>query len=118
TMRTRPCASLGAALLTTTTPEYFIGDDAQRFEALSQAVRLKRYGGDCYNYCMLALGQIDLVVEAGLNPYDIIPLIPIVERSAGPWRARGACPPLGREGVRAPAGESLPLAPRACMEPP
>jgi myo-inositol-1(or 4)-monophosphatase len=83
TMRTRPCASLGAALLTTTTPEYFIGDDAQRFEALSQAVRLKRYGGDCYNYCMLALGQIDLVVEAGLNPYDIIPLIPIVERSGG-----------------------------------
>jgi myo-inositol-1(or 4)-monophosphatase len=83
TMCTRPCASLGAALLTTTTPEYFIGDDAQRFEALSQAVRLKRYGGDCYNYCMLALGQIDLVVEAGLNPYDIIPLIPIVERSGG-----------------------------------
>jgi myo-inositol-1(or 4)-monophosphatase len=82
-MRARPCASLREALLTTTTPEYFIGDDAQRFEALSQAVRLKRYGGDCYNYCMLALGQIDLVVEAGLNPYDIIPLIPIVERSGG-----------------------------------
>jgi histidinol-phosphatase len=82
-MRARACPTLGEALLATTTPEYFTGEDAQRFEALSRAVRLRRYGGDCYNYCMLALGQIDLVVEAGLNPYDIIPLIPIVERAGG-----------------------------------
>jgi histidinol phosphatase-like enzyme (inositol monophosphatase family) len=83
TMRTRACPSLGNALLTTTTPEYFTAEDAERFEALSQVVRLKRYGGDCYNYCMLALGQIDLVVEAGLQPYDILPLMPIVERAGG-----------------------------------
>jgi myo-inositol-1(or 4)-monophosphatase len=83
TMRTRACPFLGDALLTTTTPEYFTGEDAQRFEALSRAVRLRRYGGDCYNYCMLALGQIDLVVEAGLQPYDILPLMPIVERAGG-----------------------------------
>ncbi len=47
------------------------------------SVRLRRFGGDCYNYCMLALGQIDLVVEAGLNPYDIQPLIPIIEQAGG-----------------------------------
>ena len=46
-------------------------------------MRLRRFGGDCYNYCMLALGQIDLVVEAGLNPYDILPLIPIIEQAGG-----------------------------------
>ncbi len=83
TMRTRACPSLGDALLTTTTPEYFIGGDAERFEILSRSVRLRRYGGDCYNYCMLALGQIDLVVEGGLQPYDILPLMPIVERAGG-----------------------------------
>jgi myo-inositol-1(or 4)-monophosphatase len=83
TLQARACHTLGEALLTTTTPEYFTGEDTQRFETLSQNVRLTRYGGDCYNYCMLALGQIDLVVEAGLNPYDIIPLIPIVERAGG-----------------------------------
>jgi histidinol-phosphatase len=83
TMHVRACPTLGEALLSTTTPQYFTDDDAQRFEALSRTVRLRRYGGDCYNYCMLALGQIDLVVEAGLNPYDIIPLIPIVEGAGG-----------------------------------
>ena len=46
-------------------------------------VRLRRFGGDCYNYCLLAIGQIDLVVEAGLQPFDILPLIPIVERAGG-----------------------------------
>ena len=46
-------------------------------------MRLRRFGGDCYNYCLLALGHIDLVVEAGLQPFDIVPLIPIIERSGG-----------------------------------
>jgi myo-inositol-1(or 4)-monophosphatase len=50
---------------------------------LSRAVRLRRYGGDCYNYCLLAMGQIDLVVESGLKPFDILPLVPIVERAGG-----------------------------------
>ena len=50
---------------------------------LSSAVRLRRFGGDCYNYCLLALGQIDLVVEAGLKAFDIVPLIPIIERAGG-----------------------------------
>ena len=46
-------------------------------------MRLRRFGGDCYNYCLLALGQIDLVVEAGLKSYDILPLMPIIERAGG-----------------------------------
>jgi myo-inositol-1(or 4)-monophosphatase len=82
-MRTRACSALGEALLATTTPDFFSGEEGRRFEALSRAVRLRRFGGDCYNYCLLALGHIDLVVEAGLKPYDILPLMPIVERAGG-----------------------------------
>jgi histidinol phosphatase-like enzyme (inositol monophosphatase family) len=83
TMKTRACATLGEAVLATTSPDMFGGADAARFERLSCAVRLRRFGGDCYNYCLLALGQIDLVAEAGLKPFDILPLIPIIERAGG-----------------------------------
>ena len=44
---------------------------------------MRRFGGDCYNYCLLAAGQLDLVVEADLNVYDILALIPIIERAGG-----------------------------------
>ena len=84
TMRTRACPRLDAALLATTSTDFFTtADEHRRFDALSRAVRLRRFGGDCYNYCLLALGHIDLVVEAGLQPFDIVPLIPIIERSGG-----------------------------------
>jgi histidinol phosphatase-like enzyme (inositol monophosphatase family) len=83
-MRTRPCRSISDAFLASTSPDLFAEeDDLARFEGLSRAVRLRRFGGDCYNYCLLALGQIDLVVEAGLKEYDILPLIPIIERAGG-----------------------------------
>jgi histidinol phosphatase-like enzyme (inositol monophosphatase family) len=82
-IRARPCATLDEAMLATTSPDYFTPDEHKRFDKLTRSVRLRRFGGDCYNYCLLALGQIDLVVEAGLQPYDIIPLMPIVERAGG-----------------------------------
>jgi myo-inositol-1(or 4)-monophosphatase len=82
-MRTRPCADLGDAHLATTSPDLFSDEESDRFERLSRAARLRRFGGDCYNYCLLALGHIDLVVEAGLKPFDILPLIPIIERAGG-----------------------------------
>jgi fructose-1,6-bisphosphatase/inositol monophosphatase family enzyme len=46
-------------------------------------VRLARYGCDCYAYCMLAAGHIDIVVESGLKPYDIAALVPIIEGAGG-----------------------------------
>jgi myo-inositol-1(or 4)-monophosphatase len=83
-MRTRSCPNLGAALLATTSTDFFTAEEEHaRFAELTRNVRLRRFGGDCYNYCMLALGQLDLVVEAGLKPYDILPLIPIIERAGG-----------------------------------
>jgi myo-inositol-1(or 4)-monophosphatase len=84
TIRARACGSLGEALLATTSTDFFTAEEEhERFEALTRVVRLRRFGGDCYNYCLLAMGHIDLVVEAGLKPFDVIPLIPIVERAGG-----------------------------------
>lgn len=83
-LHTRACGRLEDAALSTTDPDLFApGFERDRFEALSARARLRRYGGDCYAYCLLAAGHIDLVVEAGLKPHDIVALIPIVERAGG-----------------------------------
>ena len=60
-------------------------DEAERgaFGRVEKVVRLSRYGGDCYAYCMVAAGHVDLVIEAGLKPYDVIPLIPIITGAVG-----------------------------------
>ena len=81
--KTRPCSGLAQAYLAATTPDMFGGEDESRFNALAKAVRMRRFGGDCYLYCMLALGHIDIVAEARLKPFDIVPLIPIVEKAGG-----------------------------------
>jgi myo-inositol-1(or 4)-monophosphatase len=83
-IRTRPCPRLNAAVLMTTSPDLFApGLESERFARVKDAVLMTRFGGDCYAYCMLASGLVDLVVEAGLKPYDIAALIPIVERAGG-----------------------------------
>ena len=82
-LRARPCAELGEAILATTSPLLMSGGDLNAFRSVEHAVRLSRYGGDCYAYCMLAAGQVDLVIETGLKPYDVLPLIPIIEGSGG-----------------------------------
>ncbi len=83
-LRTRACASLAQATLMTTTPQMF-GEGVERdaYHRVERAVRLARYGGDCYAYCMLASGFVDLVIEANLKPYDIVALIPIIEGAGG-----------------------------------
>jgi myo-inositol-1(or 4)-monophosphatase len=80
---TRRCAGIGEAHLTATTPDMFDGSDETRFNRLASAVRMRRFGGDCYAYCMLALGQIDIIAEAKLKPFDIVPLYPIIEKAGG-----------------------------------
>ena len=82
-LRVRPCASLDRATLMTTSPKLIPEPLRPRYEHLEAKTRLARYGGDCYAYCMLAAGHVDLVVEAGLNAYDIVALIPIVEGAGG-----------------------------------
>lgn len=80
---TRSCMSLSEAILGATTPDMFKGGDLARFRDLSGACRMTRYGGDCYMYCMLAMGLVDIVAEAQLKPFDIAPLIPIIEAAGG-----------------------------------
>jgi myo-inositol-1(or 4)-monophosphatase len=78
-MQSRACRNLAAAVLASTHPDMFAGERAAAFRSLAAQCLLHRFGGDCYNYAMLAAGFIDLVVEGQLKPYDIVPLIPILE---------------------------------------
>ena len=67
----------------TTSPLLMNAADRAAFGRVEQAVRLTRYGGDCYSYCMLAAGHLDLVIETELKPYDIAALIPIITGAGG-----------------------------------
>jgi histidinol phosphatase-like enzyme (inositol monophosphatase family) len=79
----RRCASLKEATAFTTSPLLMNTADRAAFGRIEGAVRLTRYGGDCYSYCMLAAGHLDLVVETELKPYDIAALIPIITGAGG-----------------------------------
>src|SRR3546814_7044274 len=82
---TRTCRSLADATLATTGPQYFSDHDGTHFMALAAQTSHKRmvFGGDCYNYGLLASGHLDLVVEAGLKLHDFAALVPIVEGAGG-----------------------------------
>ena len=83
-LQTRAASRLAEAILYTTDPSMFPEPaEHSAYEGLAAACRMRRFGGDCYAYCLLALGCIDLVVEGLLAPYDILPLIPIVEGAGG-----------------------------------
>ena len=85
---TRPLAvrrnvDLPQATLLTTYPEVGTTEEAAAFRRVSQQARLTRYGLDCYAYALLALGQVDLVIEAGLQSYDIAAPLAVVEAAGG-----------------------------------
>jgi len=98
-LRTRPCAHIEEAIVTTTDPRQFASAEEQAaLAAVSKDARLLRYGGDCYLYTQLAMGLSDVVIEAGLAPYDIQALIPIVQAAGGvitDWSG-GPCDQGGR----------------------
>lgn len=84
TLSTRRCASLGDAVVACTDPRMFDTVEARSaFDRVANGARLVRWGGDCYAYCLLAMGLIDVVVEASLEAYDVQALIPIVEAAGG-----------------------------------
>lgn len=92
-LKTRPPRSLSEAILFTTFPEVGTEEEATAFRRLSGDVRLTRYGMDCYAYALIAAGQIDLVVEAGLQPYDVQAPIAVIEAAGGivtDWQGRPA----------------------------
>jgi histidinol phosphatase-like enzyme (inositol monophosphatase family) len=80
---TRACPAVGQAELGATTPDMFVGGDAPRWARLTGAVGRTYYGGDCYTYGLLALGHIDVVVDATMKIWDWAALAPVVEGAGG-----------------------------------
>lgn len=83
------------------------GDQRECFDRVLRACRFSRFGTDCYGYALLARGLVDMIVEADLEPYDIVPLVPVVEAAGGvitDWQGK---PPLGGGAVAASANVKL-----------
>ena len=83
-IRTRACPALAQATLCSTSPYLFAeGHERDAFERLARAVKLPLFGGDCYAYGLLAMGFADLVLEADLEPYDYMAIVPVIEGAGG-----------------------------------
>lgn len=108
--------SPGDAILYSTHPGLFT-DPAERrgFDRVATAARMTRYGGDCYSYCLLAHGLIDLVIESSLQSYDIVPLVPIIEAAGGVVTGLDGTLPLAGGTVVAAANRELHAAALALM---
>jgi myo-inositol-1(or 4)-monophosphatase len=100
----RPCPSLAEAELSCTSPDIFTEETRPRFDRVRGAVRRTSWGGDCYGFGLVALGQIDVIVENGLKPWDWAALVPVITGAGGSvtdWEGR----PLRLDGP----GETLAL---------
>ena len=92
-LATRAGRKLSEATLVTTFPEVGTKTEERAFQAVAGQARLTRYGLDCYGYALVALGQIDLVIEAGLNAFDVHAPIAVVQAAGGivtDWQGRPA----------------------------
>ena len=83
-LKIRNISSLKNSILNSTSPYVFAcKSDQLLFEKLAKKVKSTRLGGDCYSYCLLSDGHIDIVVESGLKPWDIRALEPIIKNAGG-----------------------------------
>jgi myo-inositol-1(or 4)-monophosphatase len=83
-LRVRRCARIEDAVVATTDPRHFQSPSQQRaYGAATRGAQLLRFGGDCYCYTQVAMGLVDVVVETGLQPYDVQSLIPLIENAGG-----------------------------------
>lgn len=80
---TSQVATLDQAIIMTTFPEVGTDQEAKGFHSIASQAKLVRYGMDCYAYALLASGQVDLVIEAGLNAYDIQGPLAVIEAAGG-----------------------------------
>lgn len=80
---TRACGKLADALLATTSPQLFNDDEISGYRNVESAAKQAVFGGDCYNYGLVAAGFIDIVIESGLKPFDFCALAPVVTESGG-----------------------------------
>jgi histidinol phosphatase-like enzyme (inositol monophosphatase family) len=82
-LKVRPPRGLGEAILFTTFPEVGTPAEGAAFRRVAEKAKLVRYGMDCYAYALIAAGQIDLVIEAGLQAYDVQAPIAVIEAAGG-----------------------------------
>ncbi|WP_316014259.1 histidinol-phosphatase [Roseobacter sp. HKCCA0434] len=82
-LATRATSALSEAIVMTTFPEVGTEEEGAAFARVARQARLVRYGLDCYAYGLVALGTVDLVIEAGLQPYDIQGPMAVVEAAGG-----------------------------------
>ncbi|QPC98590.1 inositol monophosphatase family protein [Qipengyuania soli] len=86
-IRTRACGALAGASVATTSPHAFADEEVDAYLRVVAKAYPKRpypvYGGDCYNYALLASGHLDLVMESGLKLHDYAALVPVVEGAGG-----------------------------------
>jgi myo-inositol-1(or 4)-monophosphatase len=83
-LKVRECAELKDAILCATDPSaYFSSEQQAGFARVKEVARMTRYCGDCYLFAVLAMGFVDIVIEAGFNRWDIAALIPVVEGAGG-----------------------------------
>jgi len=82
-LRARAPRSLSQAIMLSTFPEVGNPEEGAAFRRVVPKVRLVRYGMDCYGYALLAAGQVDLVIEAGLQTYDVQAPIAVIEAAGG-----------------------------------
>jgi histidinol phosphatase-like enzyme (inositol monophosphatase family) len=90
-LRCRPSRPLGEAILYSTFPEIGTAVEHAAFRRVADKARLVRYGTDCYGYALIAAGQVDLVIEAGLQAYDVQAPMAVVEAAGGlvtDWQGR------------------------------
>lgn len=81
--RTRVCPRLADARVSTSGPQYFTEAKRQCFDRVAAAAQFTTYGGDCYQYGLVAIGGIDVVIESGLKLHDFAALVPVVEGAGG-----------------------------------
>ncbi len=110
-LKVRACPKLTDAIIATTDPEgCFKGAELGAWTQVRAAARLARLGCDAYAYAMVALGRLDMVIEAGLKCWDIESAIPLIEGAGGlvtDWRGQ----PVGRDG-----GQVVIAGDRACLD--
>ena len=82
-LKTSSCVDLELAFLGSTDDSLFNGAIKDKFNILRNTVRVCRLGGDCYSYCALAMGGLDIAIDPDLKPYDIQALIPIIKGAGG-----------------------------------
>jgi histidinol phosphatase-like enzyme (inositol monophosphatase family) len=82
-VRSRPCADLSMALISTSNPDYYDRTNAPALERLKKATRFAVYGGSCMFYAQIASGRVDICIDVQFTPYDYLALIPVVQGAGG-----------------------------------